>query len=185
LDGLYLVAEISDLLGFGPKCGQPQEMGFDAGVYIRIPAKVNPWEVLKMRCRRKLLRHPETYPYAQTRPRRAPGFDHPRIHPCVYPNWDNTPRSGRRGLVIKDSSPDLFGKHVRCALEELAQSPPEERLLFIKSWNEWAEGNHMEPDLVHGHGYLRALKAELERSDSSGGRLRDPVMRKAHSLTPA
>jgi hypothetical protein len=185
LEGLYLVAEISDLLGFGPKCPQPAEMGFDAGVYIRIPAKVDRWEVLKMRFRRKLLRHPETYSYAETRPHRAPGFDHPRIHPCVYPNWDNTPRSGRRGLVIKDGSPELFGSHVRSALEELAQSPPEERLLFIKSWNEWAEGNHMEPDLVHGHGYLRALKTELERNDSNGGSVKDRVMRKDQSLIPA
>ena len=39
------------------------------------------------------------------------------------------------------------------------------RILFIKSWNEWAEGNHMEPDLKFGHGYLKALQEALQSVD--------------------
>lgn len=35
--------------------------------------------------------------------------------------------------------------------------PKEERIVFLKSWNEWAEGNYMEPDLKFGRGYLEAL----------------------------
>jgi lipopolysaccharide biosynthesis protein len=163
LGGLYLVAEISDLLGFGPKCGVPRELGFDAGVYIRIPAHVNRWQVLRMRCGRKLLRHPEIYEYADTRPPRATGYDTPSIHPCVYPNWDNTPRSGRRGLVVKNGSPELFGRHVQAALHELENTAEHERFLFIKSWNEWAEGNHLEPNQAHGNRYLQALKSALNR----------------------
>ena len=31
----------------------------------------------------------------------------------------------------------------------------------MKSWNEWAEGNYIEPDLEHGHGYLEALADAL------------------------
>jgi lipopolysaccharide biosynthesis protein len=41
------------------------------------------------------------------------------------------------------------------------QEPLEHRLIFIKSWNEWAEGNYMEPDLQFGHGYLEVLRDEL------------------------
>ena len=33
----------------------------------------------------------------------------------------------------------------------------------MKSWNEWAEGNHLEPDLRYGHGWLEALREELRR----------------------
>ena len=38
----------------------------------------------------------------------------------------------------------------------------EERLLFVKSWNEWAEGNHLEPDLKFGLGYLDVIREELQ-----------------------
>ena len=79
----------------------------------------------------------------------------------MYPNWDNTPRSGRRGLVITDSSPARFRRHVRAAVDSVARRTPDQRLLFIKSWNEWAEGNYLEPDLDHGHGFLEALAEEI------------------------
>ena len=36
------------------------------------------------------------------------------------------------------------------------------KVVFIKSWNEWGEGNYMEPCLKYGHGYLEALKKALD-----------------------
>lgn len=84
-------------------------------------------------------------------------------HPCAIPNWDNTPRSGTRGLVLHDSTPELFRAHLRTVLDQIRSKPAEHRLLFVKSWNEWAEGNHLEPDLRHGRGYLEVLRDELKR----------------------
>jgi hypothetical protein len=160
LEGLYLVAEVSDLLGRGPVYSDVTRDGFDAGVYIRLPARAGGIATLKMRLARKLLRWPERYRYA-TGPIRGPiALDETPLYPCVYPNWDNTPRSGRRGLVLTRSSPDAFRVHVRAAVESLAASPAERKLLFVKSWNEWAEGNYLEPDLEHRHEFLRALGEE-------------------------
>ncbi len=81
--------------------------------------------------------------------------------PCVTPNWDNTPRVGRWGWVLHESSPELFAKHLRRALSSIADRPFDRRLVFVKSWNEWAEGNHMEPDERYGRGYLEAARLEL------------------------
>lgn len=163
LVGLHIVGEISDLLGKGPKAGLPEKYDFDGGVYIRLPAQNAPGDVLKMRARRKLLKWPETYDYAREPIPHPEEYRQRNVYPCVYPNWDNTPRSGRRGLVIRASSPEAFRPHVRAAAKALRENPPEERLLFIKSWNEWAEGNYLEPDREHGHGFLRVLSEELVR----------------------
>ena len=160
LPGLYLVAEVSDLLGRGPTYPGFERAGFDAGLYVRLPARTDRWPVLKMRLRRKLLRQPEQFRYS-TLPAEPPAaIAGARLHPCVYPNWDNTPRAGRGGLVIRGSSPETFRRHVRAATKALQARPLEHRLLFVKSWNEWAEGNYLEPDLEYGHGYLRVLAAE-------------------------
>ena len=44
------------------------------------------------------------------------------------------------------------------ALDIVKNKQPEHRIIFLRSWNEWAEGNYMEPDLKFGHGYLDALR---------------------------
>jgi hypothetical protein len=161
LGDLYLTAEVSDLLGHGPHCERPEAYGFDAGVYIRLPAATTQRDVIAMRFGRKILRRPEVYSYTHTTPQLPASFRGDSIYPCVYPNWDNTPRSGRGGLVLKGSTPEAFRPHVREAVHRVAHLPADRRLLFVKSWNEWAEGNYLEPDLEHGHGFLRVLDEEL------------------------
>jgi hypothetical protein len=160
LSGLYLVAEMSDLLGRGPAYTASMGDGFDAAVYMRLPAGVTPSSVLRMRLLRKAMRGgPEIYSYSDTimaQSRRGP-----HIQPCVYPNWDNTPRSGRSGLTIVGATPEKFRRNVVEAVRTVRDRPAEERLLWIKSWNEWAEGNHLEPDARTGRGWLEALREGL------------------------
>jgi hypothetical protein len=81
--------------------------------------------------------------------------------PCVLPNWDNTARCGKEGWVFHESTPELFRQHLRDAIEQVAHKPPEKRLVFVRSWNEWAEGNYLEPDLKYGRGYLEACRAAV------------------------
>ena len=82
-------------------------------------------------------------------------------YPLVLPNWGNTPRSGMRGLVFQNSTPELFRGHLREAISRVSQRPFQERIVFLKAWNEWAEGNHVEPDLKWGRGYLEVIRQEV------------------------
>ncbi|WP_018464795.1 glycoside hydrolase family 99-like domain-containing protein [Segatella paludivivens] len=79
-------------------------------------------------------------------------------YPSIVPNWDRSPRSGRNAVIYTGSTPELFKKHVIEALEIVKNKKPEHRILFLRSWNEWGEGNYMEPDLKFGHKYLDTLK---------------------------
>ena len=78
--------------------------------------------------------------------------------PCVLAGWDNTPRAGRRGIVLENFSPALLAACVEKAVAHVAAHAPEERLVFIKAWNEWAEGNFLEPDDDHGAARLAAVR---------------------------
>jgi hypothetical protein len=82
-------------------------------------------------------------------------------YPTIIPNWDHSPRSGRSGHILTESTPQLFLKHVQKTLKMLEKKEPQHKILFLKSWNEWAEGNYMEPDLKYGRGYLDALRQAL------------------------
>ncbi|MDB4419803.1 glycoside hydrolase family 99-like domain-containing protein [Akkermansiaceae bacterium] len=70
------------------------------------------------------------------------------VVPTILPNWDTSPRSGKRGLILKDSSPDRFKVHLK-KVKSIVDAK-KNKLVFLKSWNEWAEGNYMEPDLRYG-----------------------------------
>lgn len=78
--------------------------------------------------------------------------------PMVLPNWDNTPRSKYKGFLFSNSSPDLFKKEIKKAIKFLNNKDCKEKLIIIKSWNEWAEGNYIEPDENLGRNWLKSFK---------------------------
>ncbi len=83
------------------------------------------------------------------------------VFPSIVPGWDHSPRSGKEGLVMTDSTPDKFEKHVVEALKVVSHKKKEHRIIMLKSWNEWAEGNYVEPDLKWGTKFLEILKKTL------------------------
>jgi hypothetical protein len=101
---------------------------------------------------------PTVYRYAAVSPRLVPSELPPHAYPCVIPNWDNTARSGADGLVLHGATPALFEAQARAAVRLVQGRSPDHRLVFVKSWNEWAEGNYLEPDRRYGRGYIESLR---------------------------
>lgn len=87
-----------------------------------------------------------------------------RVIPMIVPNWDHSPRSGGNAIILQGSTPSLFKTITKRAINIVKEKPKEEQIVIIKSWNEWGEGNYMEPDQEFGHGYLQALKDAIEES---------------------
>lgn len=84
------------------------------------------------------------------------------VIPMILPQWDHTPRSGRNGTLFINATPSLFYNHAKEALKAINQKPNNRKIVFVKSWNEWGEGNYMEPDLTYGRGFIYALKQAIE-----------------------
>lgn len=83
------------------------------------------------------------------------------VYPTIIPNWDRSPRSGKKARIYTNSTPEVFAEQVDMALDLIKNKKEEHKILFLMSWNEWAEGNYMEPDLKYGHGYLKALQSKI------------------------
>ena len=78
--------------------------------------------------------------------------------PIVVPNWDNTARCGKNGITLTNSTPIFFENEISKAVSFLEDTDQTNRIIVVKSWNEWAEGNFLEPNNIHNTGYLKAIK---------------------------
>lgn len=78
--------------------------------------------------------------------------------PCVFVAWDNTARRGENGIIIINSTPERFATGLSEMISSVQDKPDDQRVVFINAWNEWAEGNHLEPDQKYGTQYLEAVK---------------------------
>lgn len=76
---------------------------------------------------------------------------------CATPGWDNSPRRQKEATIFYGSTPKLYERWLQALVREtLATRQNDERIVFVNAWNEWAEGNHLEPDQRWGRGYLEA-----------------------------
>lgn len=85
------------------------------------------------------------------------------VIPTIVPQWDRTPRVGSYDGVYVNATPEAFQRHVEDALALISKKQPQHRILMLRAWNEWGEGNYVEPDLKFGHGWLDAIRNALDK----------------------
>ena len=163
LPGLYLIG-----VSHYQQHWDPRSRGLDASTMQMLPPRVAriPWRhlITKIKLALKGNRHElAIWDYKDVLPRllRTQSVEWPD-YPLVLPNWDNTPRSGMRGLVFENATPELFRSLLNKAIGRVLARPSDERIVFLKAWNEWAEGNYVEPDQKWGRAWLEVIKEELQ-----------------------
>lgn len=88
---------------------------------------------------------------------------------AVFVDYDDSPRRGINGTIFKGSTPEEFGKYLQKTIE-LSEREGND-IVFVNAWNEWGEGNYLEPDKRNGYRYLEALQKALEKKYADIGKL--------------
>eukprot|EP00736_Rhodelphis_marinus_P006239 Rmarinus@m.24035 len=83
--------------------------------------------------------------------------------PVVTPRWDNSPRypSLKKAFVMDKQTPDSYEKFLRYEVDHITPASNPGKILVINAWNEWGEGNHLEPDQKWGWTYLDGTRHVL------------------------
>jgi Glycosyltransferase WbsX len=177
LKGLFLVRveSYTDLFG------DPRSMGFDAALEFQPRGQLawqriyrrKWWHVRRIGTHEPGLRENAVMYYEELvrNSVAAPPPSYPRI-PGVTPGWDNSARVKENALIFDRSTPEMY----EWWLQEIVarqrarisggavNSDSFESLISINAWNEWAEGNHLEPCQKWGRKYLEATQRALESS---------------------
>jgi hypothetical protein len=148
---LYLVATMTS------KDVDPREINFDAAVEfppnnLLLPEITHLVRVLNPEYWGRVIRYADVVQHML-------GFSQPgfKLYKTIFPMWDNQARRLGGGETYAFSSPDLYREWLeKTCLSALQDDNPEQRLVFINAWNEWAEGAHLEPDRRYGYAYLQA-----------------------------
>jgi len=169
--GIFLVRVES----FPDETGRPGEGGFDAAVEFQ----PRWWDWNGSRIERRQWWHRRRfgtgeeafwkhaiYPYqsAAQRAMERELPDYPLIR-CACPSWDNSARRGENAVILVDSDPAAYEAWLREIVQQAKQSYRgaglDRPMVFINAWNEWAEGNHLEPCQQWGLAYLEATRRSL------------------------
>ncbi len=89
-------------------------------------------------------------------------------HPNVTMGWDSWPRVPAEAAfspgaypatpMITSNPPSEFQSALAHARAWLERPEITQKILTINAWNEWTEGSYLEPDTIHGMGYLEAIR---------------------------
>ncbi len=142
----------------------PREIGFDAS--YEIPSNIVPSEVLREDVSElglppdfegRIVDYPKFAGYHLGRP--FPTYK--RFRTVMLP-WDNTPRYGGRAMIQLDGQGDSYRLWlVQALLDTYREHVPEERIVFLHSWNEWCEGTYLEPDAKNGRFFLEQTREAI------------------------
>lgn len=82
------------------------------------------------------------------------------VIPTLLPNWDHSPRSGLKTPIFVNTTPDNWDILVNKFNSQIKKK--KNKIAIIRAWNEWGEGNYIEPDLKYGTGFLDVLHKYLK-----------------------
>jgi len=168
LDGLYLLCMDNFIYE------DALSVGFDAAIHFHPDYRyfqklLPPWKDRLLR-RLKLgesffyKHHVEDYEQYNKRITTINRLVSSKVYPGITPGWDNTARKTKDGIIFLDSSPQKYKKALNECLSAFKPFSKDENFLFINAWNEWAEGNHLEPCKKWGRQYLEVTKQVLKNS---------------------
>ncbi|MGO8677455.1 MAG: glycoside hydrolase family 99-like domain-containing protein [Limisphaerales bacterium] len=163
LPGIYMIAVITC---FDARGADWTRMGFDAQLHFQpdfSDEMMRSATVLESTGDR-VVQYAEAWPLMSRAARSASGNE---TLGCVTPCWDNSARRKREAVIIHNSTPAEYGRWLRREIIAVQDRPEQHRVVFINAWNEWAEGNHLEPDLKWGRAYLEETLHANEASPSA------------------
>ena len=151
----------------------PEELGFDVAVDFQpnFYTEIEPKEPLRDRLFDKAGIRKSPYrsntilsysDYAENQ-KNQPQVNYKR-YPAITPMWDNSARRKRGAFILKESHPDIYESWLRQIIKNFKPYSEQENFLFINAWNEWAEGNHLEPCIKWERKYLEATRRALEEN---------------------
>jgi lipopolysaccharide biosynthesis protein len=152
--------------------------GFDAAVeyapdWEYLPPPIRPFFQLPMRVQKRINRmtvwsRNNVVEYVELRDRMLAKPHAPYLRfPGVTPSWDNSARRYQNAFIARNSTPSGYEIWLKAAIARFRPPGPEENFIFINAWNEWAEGNHLEPCSRWGRAYLDATKRSLAENSGS------------------
>ncbi len=150
--------------------GNPTRYGFDAIVEfpphgVMIAPNNRPYDIINPEFRGAIYDYRQLVVSHLLNP--DPGY---QVHPTVMPGWDNTARRRDLANIFVHSTPEFYEVWLREIVARVVErNVPEERLVFVNAWNEWAEGAHLEPDLRYGRQFLQATRRAI-LGEPVGGR---------------
>lgn len=142
-----------------------KEYGFDAVNFCRQNAYMEQRCILRKafdKIKAEVFRLPKLFSYKNTTKYYTKEMDREEyIFPTIISGWDHTPRSKNMGVVLTHYNPKTFGAHLDKVIDVVKDKDFEHSVIILKSWNEWAEGNYLEPDLKYGKQFLEEIQKRV------------------------